>query len=195
MENAEEDRGYGNIPVEKGLIARDQPEQAFTFRQARGGKLKDILVERGYATKDEKREFVNAYLDTPYLKLSLDIVDPDAAKLIPAKVAREHMSLTVIGDILTIAVSNPLNTVSIDMLAFASGYSLEAIMSDEGGILAAIDFISSGEALSNTRAGLQDEAVEFMDRFDDAEEKVKVDKAPARAMGVVCAWHSIKTSG
>jgi type IV pilus assembly protein PilB len=180
MENAKEDRGYGNVLVEKGLIDSDQLDEALRFQQARGGKLKDVLIELGYTTNDEMREFVSAYLDIPYVKLSIDIVDPEAVKLIPANVAREHVAIpvTVIGDILTIAVSNPLDMVSLDMLAFASGYSLEAIMSDEEDILAAIDFYSSGEALGDTGAGLQDEAVEFIDRFDDAEEKVKVDEAP-----------------
>ena len=180
MEDAKEGRGYGNILVEKGLIARDQLEDAFRFQQARGGKLKDILIKLGYATSDEMHEFVSAHLDIPYVKLSIDIVDPEAVKLIPAKVAREYVAIpvTVIGDILTIAVSNPFDTVSLDMLAFASGYSLEPIMSDEEDILAAIDFFSSGEALSDTEAGLQDEAVEFIDRFDDTDEKTMIDDAP-----------------
>ncbi len=180
MENAKEDRGYGNILVEKELIARDQLEEAFRFQQARGGKLKDILIKLGYATSEEMHEFVSEHLDIPYVKLRLDIVDPEAVKLIPAKVAREYVAIpvTVIGDILTIAVSNPFDTVSLDMLAFASGYSLEPIMSDEDDILAAIDFFSSSEALSDKEAGLQDEAVEFVDRFEDAEEKVVIDEGP-----------------
>lgn len=180
MENAKEGRGYGNILVEKGLIARDQLEEAFSFQQARGGKLKDILIKLGYATSDEMNEFMSAHLDIPYVKLRLDMVDPEAVKLIPAKVARDYVAIpvTVIGDILTIAVSNPLDTVSLDMLAFASGYSLEPIMSDEEDILAAIEFYSGGEALSDTEAGQPDEAVEFIDRFEDAEDKVSIDEAP-----------------
>jgi type IV pilus assembly protein PilB len=180
MENTDEGQGYGNILVDKGLIASDQLDEAFRFQQARGGKLKDILIKLGYATNNEMHEFVSTHLDIPYVKLRLDLVDPEAVKLIPAKVAREYVAIpvTVIGDILTIAVSNPFDTVSLDTLAFSSGYSLEPIMSDEEDILAAIDFFSGSEAPSDTEPVLQDEAVEFIDRFEDAGDKVSVDEAP-----------------
>lgn len=180
MASSKEGRGYGNILVDKGLIGSDQLEEAFRFQQSRGGKLMDILIQLGYTTNEEVRDFVSAYLDIPYVNLTLDIVDPEAVRLIPSEVAREYVAIpvAVIGNILTIAVSNPLDTVSLDMLAFASGYSLEAIMSDEDDILAAIDFYSKDEALSDAAVGMQEEAVEFIDRFDDAEDKVRVDEAP-----------------
>ncbi len=181
MDDLKEGRGYGHILVERGLITQDQLEESFKFQLARGGKLKDILIRLGYASNEEMHAFISAHLDIPYVKLTLDIVDPEAARLIPAKVAREYVAIpvTVISDILTIAVSNPFDTVSLDMLAFASGYSLEPIMSDEEDILAAIDFFfKGGEGLSDVKAGLQEEAVEFIDRYQEAEEKVKVDEGP-----------------
>lgn len=88
MDDLKEGRGYGHVLVDKGLITRDQLEESFKFQQARGGKLKDILIRLGYATNEEMHSFISSHLDIPYVKLTLDIVDPEAARLIPAKVAR-----------------------------------------------------------------------------------------------------------
>ena len=175
---------YGNLLVAEGLVTQEQLDEAFRLTRTLGGKLAEALIRLGYATEEEIQALISSHMDIPYVKLSVDMIDPEAARLIPAKVAMDLMAIpvTVIDNILTVAVSDPMDTFSLDALSFASGYDLEPVISDERDIRAAIEFyFKDDQALVKSMEGAPDELIEFMDRFDEDEEAVekpKLDEGP-----------------
>ncbi len=173
---------YGQILIDGGLLTQEQIDEACHMQETVGGKLTDVLVKLGYATTEEIQALISSHLDIPYVKLTVDMVDPEAAKLIPAKVAMDHMAIpvTVVDNILTIAVCDPVDTFSLDVLAFASGYELEPITCDEVDIRAAIEhYFKDDHSLVKSMEEAPGELLEFIDRFEEEpEEKPGIDEGP-----------------
>ncbi len=175
------DDGWGRGFVENGFITQEQLTSALSIQKSSGIRLSEILVMEGYTTKDKLQQFMSENVDMPYVKLTTDLIDIEAVKLIPANVARNYMviPITLVGDILTIAVSCPVDTAALDMLAFASGYNLEPVLSDGEDILAAIDYFFKDGGLEEEVTAWDDNHLEVVDRFEpDAQEEVKIDEGP-----------------
>lgn len=175
------DGGLGSVLVEKGMISQEQLDLALKLQKTTGQRLKDILIKEGFTTREQLKEFITQHVDIPYVKLSVDLIDPEAVKLIPANVARNLVAIpvTLIGDILTVAVSCPFDTASLDMLAFASGYNLEPILSDEEDILEAIDYFFREGGLENELVEWDEDHLEFVDRYaPEILDEVRVDEGP-----------------
>jgi type IV pilus assembly protein PilB len=127
--------------VERGLITGNQLDKAVFLAEETGKKLIDVIEEQGYANREELLKAMGETVNMPYIKLNINLIDPNAVKLIPAKVARRYkaMPILVVANILTIAVSDPFDLLSLDYLRFASGYSLEPVLADERDIERAIE--------------------------------------------------------
>ena len=175
------DYRLGNTLVESGIITMDQLEAAIQIRKLSGQRLKNVLISEGYTTNEELKLFISEHVDIPYVKLSIDLIDPEAVKLIPANVARNNIAIPVnmVGDILTMAVSCPFDTTALDMLAFASGYKLEPILSDEEDILEAIDYFFQGGGLDEEVLTWDEDKLEVVDRYQaDSIDEVKINEGP-----------------
>ncbi|OFW56317.1 MAG: hypothetical protein A2V52_05715 [Actinobacteria bacterium RBG_19FT_COMBO_54_7] len=175
------DDGLGSGLVENGFITDEQLTAALSIRKSSGLRLSEILLMEGYTSKEQLQQFMSEHVDMPYVKLTPDLIDVEAVRLIPANVARNYMVIpvTLVGDILTIAVSCPFDTAALDMLAFASGYNLEPVLSDEEDILEAIDYFFKDGGLEEEVMTWDEDGLEVVDRFSpDPQEEVKIDEAP-----------------
>ncbi|MBN1289215.1 MAG: Flp pilus assembly complex ATPase component TadA [Actinobacteria bacterium] len=170
------DSGLGTVLVEKGLLSEEQLEKAFKLQKRDGMRLKDAVVRLGYATGEQLIDFISENADMSYVKLTVDMIDPEAARLIPEKVAREYnvIPITVIADILTIAVSSPFDLSSLDVTTFASGYSLEPVLSDEEDITRAINhFFEESRTGDGLLAGEED-GIEYMRKHEDEKSTINI---------------------
>jgi len=155
----------GEILVERGVITEAELDKAIFLAEETGKKLIDILEEQGYAKREDVLKVISEVVEMPYIKLNIDLIDPNAVKLIPAKVARRYKAIPilVVANILTIAISDPFDILSLDHLKFASGYSLEPVLADERDIKMAIEHFfgkRTGPAVISTSTG--EEIVEYL---------------------------------
>lgn len=181
MAEKQQDNSLGDLLVEKGIISQDQLQVALQLQKTTGLRLKEILVKEGFTTREQLQEFISNHVDIPYVKLSVDLIDPEAVELIPANMARNLVAIpiTLVGNILTIAVSCPFDTAALDMLAFASGYTLEPVLSDEEDILEAIDYFFKKGGLEQELAGWGEEHLEFVDRYAlESADEIRIDEGP-----------------
>lgn len=181
MAEKQQDNSLGDLLVEKGIISQDQLQVALQLQKTTGLRLKEILVKEGFTTRGQLQEFISNHVDIPYVKLSVDLIDPEAVELIPANMARNLVAIpiTLVDNILTIAVSCPFDTAALDMLAFASGYTLEPVLSDEEDILEAIDYFFKKGGLEQELAGWGEEHLEFVDRYAlESADEIRIDEGP-----------------
>jgi type IV pilus assembly protein PilB len=175
------DDGLGEVLIEKGLITDEQLQEALRVQEKEGLLLKEAVIRSGFATSEMISEMVSEHVNMPYVKLTVDMIDPEAASLIPARVAREFTAIpvTVVANILTIAVSSPFDVFSLDAMTFASGYTLEPILSDEKDILQAIELFFQDDALEIGGLGEEAETIEFFDRDREEGSAARIiDEAP-----------------
>jgi len=125
----------GELLLERGIIDAAQLEKALRVQREKGGLIGQILVMLGYAKEEEIAQALTVQYGFPYLPLDCYEINQDAVKLIPENVARQYnlISIDKIGDLLTIAMSNPLNiqaSEDIEMLTKCKVQIFVATMSD-----------------------------------------------------------------
>jgi len=106
----------GQLLIESGLINQAQLDKALKIQDDEGGLLGRILVTLGYVKEEDVAQALTVQYGFPYLPLENYDINPDVVKLIPEHIAVKHNLIAIdkIGDLVTIATSNPLNTKAIE---------------------------------------------------------------------------------
>ena len=106
----------GELLVERGIINDSQLEKALKIQKDKGGLIGQILVMLGFAKEEEIAQALTVQYGFPYLPLECYEINADAVKLIPENVCVQYNLITIdkIGDMLTIAMSNPLNFQAVE---------------------------------------------------------------------------------
>jgi type II secretory ATPase GspE/PulE/Tfp pilus assembly ATPase PilB-like protein len=83
----------------------------------------EALIALGIVTQEDIDWALSNQLDLPYIRLKVDMIDPEAVRLIPAATARKFNLIPLIkaGGELSIAISDPLNKVAIAAVEQVSG--------------------------------------------------------------------------
>ncbi|RKY42959.1 MAG: hypothetical protein DRP85_01130 [Candidatus Makaraimicrobium thalassicum] len=106
----------GEILIESNVISTEQLQQALDFQKQEGGLLGEILVRLGYANERDIVQALTVQCGFPYLPLENYELKKEIVEIVPENVARQYsvVPLDVMGDILTVAMSNPLNEKAIE---------------------------------------------------------------------------------
>jgi type IV pilus assembly protein PilB len=127
--------------VDDGLVTRRQLRAAEAKAQHGDGTLSKMLVTLEYVTHDQLAGFIGDKMRIPYIDIAHYDIDRKALDLIPELIARRYkvIPLFKIEDVLTIAMSDPLDTVCIDDMASLAGCQVEAVITTEAKVNAAIN--------------------------------------------------------
>ncbi|MFH1665762.1 MAG: hypothetical protein ABIA77_06430 [Candidatus Omnitrophota bacterium] len=106
----------GEILIGSKLISEDQLQRAVDFQRQEGGLIGNILVKLGYVKEKDIIQALIVQYGFPYLPLENYELKKVIGMMIPENVARQYsiVPLDVIGNILTVAMSNPLNENAIE---------------------------------------------------------------------------------
>lgn len=106
----------GEILMRQGTISKQQVQQALECQKTEGGLLGEILIKLGFVNEREIAQAIASQYGVPFISLETYEINAEAVKLVPENVARQYrlIPLDVIGDILIIAMSNPLNRSAIE---------------------------------------------------------------------------------
>lgn len=111
----------GELLLESDIINQSQLDKALEIQKQKGkndrdGLIGQILVALGYVTEEEIAQVLTIQYGFPFLPLESYEISPEAIKLIPENVAKQYNLIAIdkIEDIITIAMSNPLNTQAVE---------------------------------------------------------------------------------
>jgi type II secretory ATPase GspE/PulE/Tfp pilus assembly ATPase PilB-like protein len=105
-------------------IINDNDISAALEVQGRTGvRLGEALISLGIVTQEDIDWALSNQLDIPYIRLKVDMIDPDAVRLVPAATARKFNLIPLIkaGAELSIAISDPLNKAAIEAVEQQTG--------------------------------------------------------------------------
>ncbi len=121
----------GELLLERGVINQAQLEKALRFQKEKGGLIGQILVALGFAKEEEIAQSLTVQYGFPYLPLECYDINIDAIKLIPENVAMQYnlVAIDKIGDLLTIAMSNPLNYQAIEDIEMLTKCKVQVFVS------------------------------------------------------------------
>lgn len=131
----------GELLVEKALVTQEQLDEALELQKDKGGLIGEILVELKYTTEDDIAKMLTAQYGFAYLPLSNYEIDQSLINIIPERVARQYCLIPIdkIGNNLTIAMSNPLNTQAVEDMETLTSCSVQTFVSTASDIKQAIE--------------------------------------------------------
>ncbi len=110
----------GELLLQKGLITSGQLQEALALQHGKekGKPLGQILVELGYIGKEQLCIFLAVQGGYPYIDINQCIIKPEVLSLVPAALVKKYQVLPIdkIQDVLTLAMVNPLDIVTIDQI-------------------------------------------------------------------------------
>ena len=121
----------GELLLERGIINEAQLDKALKIQREKGGLIGQILVMLGFAKEEEIAQALTVQYGFPYLPLECYEINSEAIKLIPENVAKQYnlISIDKIGDLLTIAMSNPLNFQAVEDVELISKCKVQVFVS------------------------------------------------------------------
>ena len=132
-----------DILVENKHITKEQLEKTFEIQENTGQELRNILIKEGFISEKELLSVLSKELFIPYLDLSRYKIDSQVATLIPERVSKQYkvVAISLIGNILTVAMFDPLNIFTIDDLKVFTKYEIDPVIASEKEILKILDNI------------------------------------------------------
>lgn len=165
------------ILVDTQRLTPEELDKALSLQKKTKKELKDILIEEGFITEDELLSLISYYLYIPFIDLAKFKIDPAVIKLIPEDVARNYnlFPLCKSYDSLLIAVSEPLDIITLDNLRLSIGCDIKQVLSKEKLILQWIDtYYSEVETLPQILDFEYEESLEVV-KSRKSEEAVSLD--------------------
>ncbi len=113
----------GAILLASQIINETDISIALEEQKKTGVRFGEALLNLGIVTQEDIDWALSNQLDLPYIRLKIDMIDPDAVKLIPAAMARKFNLIPLIkaGGELNIAIADPLNKPAVEAVEQHSG--------------------------------------------------------------------------
>ncbi len=141
------------------LLTPQDMERAIKIHAEAGGSLKDILIREGFVKERDLMAALSKELVIPYLELSKYKVDGEIIQLLPEKIARHYkvVPLSKIGNVLSVAMSDPLNIFAIDDLRAITGSDIDIVLASEKDIVKILEKFYSGGGATDDMANAIEE--------------------------------------
>lgn len=131
------------------VISAEQWEQVFAAQKETNRDISQILQDRGIISAEELAILVGLHDEMPFVDIRQYKVEPQALRMIPAAMARQHnaLPLAISGESLVVAMGDPTDVLGIDALSARAGMSIEVVKAIPSDIREFINvhYKSSGE--------------------------------------------------
>jgi len=134
-------KGLNELLLDYNLLKEQDVARALKIQREKGGQLAAILIEQGLVKEEDIIGCYCRYLKIPPITLSKYKASEKTVKIIPEHVARHYHMIVIShrGNMLTVAMSDPLNVLAIDDIKALTGYEVIPIVAGLGEIKAMID--------------------------------------------------------
>ena len=127
--------------VNKGLVSKEKLRVAEITAKRENETLSKILIRLGFVTEEQLVSFIGEKMHIPYVSIGNYTIERKVLDFIPEKLARRYkiIPLFKIENVLTVAMSDPLDIISIDEISAVAGCKVEAVIASNESINVAID--------------------------------------------------------
>lgn len=132
-------RRLGDILIEQGLLTEE--DLKFTLQEKQSDqKLGDALLQRGLITEQQLIETLEVQLGIPHVTLFRYPFDSNLFNVVPKEFAKRNLlvPLKAEGDKLYIAMTDPMDFITIDDLRLTTGFQIEPAIASKEDILKTI---------------------------------------------------------
>jgi len=130
----------GQILIERKIISEEQLKVALHEQKKTNEFLGATLVKLGFTTEEKILPVISQQLKIDFIKIRDLELSPEILKKVPAKFAMHYklMPVKLEDNILTIALSDPLNIHTLDDVSLLVGLKVKSVLASEKDIVEAI---------------------------------------------------------
>lgn len=130
-----------DILIKGNLLKEKDLGKALEIQKKEGISLGRILVDNKFISERDLLIAMSRHLSVPPIDLTKYKIDKTLTKLIPEKAARQYSVIPIakIGNVLTLAMSDPLNIFAIDDIKALTNYEIQPVVATENDIKEAIN--------------------------------------------------------
>ena len=144
----------GDLLIQRGVLTPDQLARALDAQQngQQQRLVGEILVDMGFATKDQVLSAVAESCGVPFARLVPQLVDASIRNVLPESFLQKHgvLPLFRIRDVLTVATAEPSNLFLVDEIAHVAGVNVQLVAATPDNIYQMIE--AAAERKGETQA-------------------------------------------
>lgn len=165
----------GQMLIDEHIISPEQLEIGLREQKKTKEFICSALVRLGFTSEDNIFSILSKQLNIPYIKIKEIPISPDVITKIPAKFAFHYklMPINIEKNVLTCAVTDPLNIQTLDDIKLLLGFDIKAVLATEKDILESIHryYGVGAETLEKmvSEKKEQDDAVSLLEKTEDLE--------------------------
>jgi type IV pilus assembly protein PilB len=150
----------GQLLVATRAITQDQLDQALDEQRRTGALLGDVLVSMMYVSDENLAKALAQEARVPYMSLDGVTPEPDAARLVPERLARGSMVLPLSRTPiqLKVAQADPFDVMAIDQLQRTTDVPVDVVCAPRSAISRLMD-AAYGPSTASRLQGLVDDAL------------------------------------
>lgn len=132
---------FTDILIKRGVISRDQLQEATAVQKSTGAKLADALVKLGYCSAQDVMTAIAEFHNLQFVDLTEMTIPAAVVELVPESVARENVILPLAQDngTLKIIMSDPMDLDTIQKLQFILNKDIQPVLAPREQIIEAIN--------------------------------------------------------
>jgi type IV pilus assembly protein PilB len=127
-----ENRSFGQILRQLGVITDEQLDQAIRIQSngGRGSLFGKILLDLGYINEQDIVRALNTQYRFPYLPISHYAISREVISIVSEVLIRQFNIVPIekIGNVMTVAMENPLQENVIYAIAWQSGLNIQVVL-------------------------------------------------------------------
>lgn len=164
----------GDVLLEQELITEEQLRECIGIQRQSGSNLPSVLVEKGYLDEEDLVVTLSEQLGIPHIRVAHYNIPQEVLDEVPETLARQYQMLpvSVTGDVLTLAMSDPLNIMALDDLRMLTSYEIEPVVAVQSEL---IETIEKHYGVGKQSAELYDELISD-ESADDVEQVEETDE-------------------
>ena len=132
----------GDILIESGVLTEDKLTEALELQKGSGKLLGDVLIENGFVTEDAILTAIQAQLGIDRVTISDIRIEERALHVLQdVQFLKKNICIPykLDGAVLTLAMSDPLNTRVIDDISIITGLKVVPVMTTSNDVFTALD--------------------------------------------------------
>ena len=168
--------------LEQNLVTQEQLQECINQHRQTGQSLPSLLVANEYLSEEDLVITLSEQLGIPHIRVAHYSIPKEVLSEVPETLARQYQMLpvSVTGDVLTLAMADPLNIMALDDLRMLTSYEIEPVVAVASELAAAINKHYGGGKAEDLYESLvsKDEAdadVEELKVTDDIEDVSKLE--------------------
>lgn len=168
--------------LEQGLVTEEQLRECINLQRQTGNSLATLLVEKGYLAEEDLVVTLSEQLGIPHIRVAHYSIPKEILAEVPESLARQYLMLpvSVTGDVLTLAMADPLNIMALDDLRMLTSYEIEPVVAVASELQDAISRHYGGDKADSIYQSLLDRSsgndqMEELRQQDDIEDVSKLE--------------------